>query len=308
MWNSSEHGASYRILFVLGIFIVLALAVAIGINKDALLALVKRSEVQPPRPPTQVVNTVEVVPVNEISPMVKSCLFSFLDSCAELIKDTTVVDENPVVDQTQNTGPESIAQQDIFYAIEATPNKGLANYGVPITKETAESLFPEFVADAEGGSLTVPAPIVIARVASKYNVNQRVLLTLMEVMNTGAGPLFSGSAYYEMPFFSSKPGFLSQLLAAAEQLQGSKAKYEIMLNEKGKLPDSVKFFDKEYLVMPNVNPETLAIVDFLGNNTKSKKQFEKTLYIPSETKEGVVSPDFNSLYKVMYKSDPRESL
>ncbi len=306
MWNSSERKIDARtVLIILSVLLVIAgVGFVIFINRS-LATRTAQSEVTP-QAATLVADNSVIVPVSEISTIIKPCLFVVMNSCAKTIGADKAIDLNPAADPTLNTSDESFAQQDIFNAISNTPNKGLANYQVAIDGQTVETYFPEYKKDASASAVSISAPIVIARVATKHDVNPRVLLVLMEILNGGSGPLFSGTIDFSTPYFTDKPGFVTQLATVASDLQGEKTKYTLMQQEGGRFPSTVNYFGKDYTVS-NANAETLALVDYLAQKLNSKKDFEKAIYAPAVDDKSGVNPgqNFDLLYKLIYSEDPR---
>jgi len=245
------------------------------------------------------------VPVSTITTLIKPCMFVFLDSCAKQVESNIAVDINPTVDPSANNGPEAQAQSDLFAALGSTPNRGLATYDAPINKDLVPIYFPEYAKDASASAVSVPAPQAIARVAAKFDINQRVLLVLMETVQNGVGPLYASTTDYSTPYFTNDAGFFSQLVTVAQSLSAERAKFALMQKEEG-LPTSLKFFDKTYSV-PDANIETLALVDFLGQKMQSKKTFEQAIYAPPVDGSSKMNPaqNFDLLYKVIFGVDPR---
>ncbi|CAN5300555.1 hypothetical protein BH10PAT2_BH10PAT2_2670 [soil metagenome] len=301
MWNFSDRKMDVRtVLIIFSILIVLAGVIFVIVMSGAL----SKSEVQRP-PVTPLVDGSIFVPVNEIQPILKPCMFVLLNSCSKLVNVDKATDPNPISDPTANTGEESIARQDVFNALSNTPNKGLASYQVLLSNAAVTQYFPEYVKDASSSAVTVPAPVAIARIAAKYDVNQRVLLLLMETLNQGSGPLFSSTMDFSRPYYATDDGFFAQLVSVASELQGEKTKF-VLLDQSNQLPTSLKYFDKTYPVQ-NPTVESLALVDFLGQKLGSKKSFERAIYAPSANDSSGADPvqNFDLLYKLIFDIDPR---
>ncbi len=311
MWNFSDRTVQVRtaIITLVGILAVFGVIFVILLNKSGITNTDSGSgsgtqTAEKSRPET--VDVSPFIPVNTISPMIKPCLFVLLNSCAETVGASIAVDPNPVVDPTKNTGDEQKAVDDVYATIHMGSNPGLASYSAPIDKNMVAAYFPEYKQTASTSALTVPSGIVVGRVAAKFDINQRVLLGLMAVVNRGGGPLFSSSNDYTTPYFAKDPGFLKQLVAVATDLEATKTKYVLMQSDQKKLPTAVTFFGKQYTVDPKTNAESLAIADFLSRNISDKKDFERAIYFPqSPDTSGIpISQNFILLYQTMYKINP----
>ena len=91
---------------------------------------------------------------------------------------------------------------------------------------------------------------------------------------------------------SNNTGFFQQTLVVANELKSSHLNYELRVHSPSSLPHELIFKNKKYLIDENINPATLAIVDFLAKHTQSRLEFESALAV------------FAQLYLRLFQTDP----
>jgi len=306
MWNLPARNVHFRtaLIALSGVLLIIAVLFLVNLNRLTHLNDANKSAVNQPQ--AIIIDNSPFVPVDQISPLIKSCLFTFFNSCAEPIDRKQSV-PSPTPDPSVNTGPEYVAQNDLFDAISNMPNKALVNYQVPIDQTSVTKLFPDHQKDVTANGLQLSAPVVMSRVAINYDISPRVLLVLMELLHQGSGPLMSATTDFSTPYFSENPGFLTQLVTVASDLRSLKTKYILLQKDGQKLPTSLSFFDKDYTVSADANPETLALVEYLSQHTADKKVFERDIYAPSlpDTSGVEQTKNFLLLYHLIFTIDPR---
>lgn len=242
-------------------------------------------------------------PLTSLDPLIKPCLYFMYHSCAEALT------ANGQPDTSADKEYANKVEQDVYAALGKVPSKALITARIPLTKDQVTLLFPEYVADAKNGEVQVPPVLVLRRIAAKYDINPRVFLILMEVLNRGSGPLFSSSADLTQPFFidAEPAGFVPQLLAVGEELKALQTKYALQKMENRPLPTELTFFDKKYSVATSNTPESLALIEFLANHMKSKPSFERAVFPvdSSNTDPQLQVQNFITLYKFVFGVDPR---
>ncbi|GEM_PF-1651905 len=231
-------------------------------------------------------------PMTAIEPMIKECLFSYFGACVQRI--------GPDFINTSNRY-EDFAELDIPYITSFHHESSLPTYREPLSSELIQKYFPEYATVNPVPSYFTSAQI-LQRIAMRENVNPRLLLTLMEVFQSGQGPVLVSKRSSQYPFFDQPEGFAAQLSQVAAQLRELQLKYELQLQDIGTLPSSISFFDKKYLVSAGVSPASLAIAEFMSQNMKSRNQFERAVVVASTAKNS--SNNFVELYTKIFQVDP----
>jgi hypothetical protein len=253
-----------------------------------------------PSPVTQVPPEQSLLPsFTSLSNVIKPCLFAFYHSCAEQV---VIGDATP----PPKAAYENIIEADLFAAVSQQPGKQLVSGSIPLSDSQVRELFPEYVVDLQTRQVKVPAVLALHRISSKYNINPRVYIVLMEILNQGRGPLFNPNFDLSRPFFAENPGFISQLDTVSQELRTTQVKYELLQNDRRKLPTEMTFFSQKYSVSPGTNSDSLVLIEFLGHRLPNKTLFERALAPVAEPDKhtDIQTQNFQLLYQLLFGVNP----
>jgi hypothetical protein len=259
----------------------------------------------------------DLVTTGAIEPLLAPCRFIYRGSC--ILQAQTGTEDQTQPAQAKKSQPakpvkyEEFALDDVFSIFDHQhSDTHLSTMEIALTVSQVKTYFPEYASDAEADPNTrikQPVASVLTHISSRYNINPRLLLTLMELVRQGKGPLFSTQADINAPFSDSNDGFVAQFEQAGQELQRSEIKYTSTVAGKLPLPTEMNFFNKTYQVKRNANPEDLAIIEFLGNHLSSRQEFERAIKVfPVEQRasltDSVRKTNFGELYTLLFQIDP----
>jgi hypothetical protein len=248
----------------------------------------------------------EAVTVSAIEPLLAPCRFTFRAACI------TPISPNQGDQETQPKKTpkyEDFALDDVFLWFDNHTQTNLSTKEVVLTADQVAVYFPEYARDVSNNTLNQSVALTLTRIASKYNINPRLLLALMELQRQNNSPLVSPTADINKPFFDSADGFVAQVERVARELHQSNVKYQGFVRAKLPLPTEIQFFNKTYQIKKNVTPEDLAVVEFIGQYAASRQDFEKAIKVfapeqkPSLSRT-IIRSNFSELYFELYQLDP----